>query len=87
MVKKENEMKGFAEEFAKTLEDGLKSLDEVSNAFEEAFGVLSKEIKLKCAEKIIYYSGKYSNATFITRWYWMRKMKKFVKSIEVLKEL
>jgi len=83
----ENEMKVFAEEFAKVLEDGMKVADEVANVFERTYGVLLQEVKLKCAEKLIYYADKYSHATFITRWYWMRKMKKFVKGIDVLKEL
>ena len=79
----EDEMK----EFATTLEDGMKAFDEFSKVFEEKFGVLSHEIKLKCAEKFICYADKYSHATFLTRWYWLRKMRKFVKGINVLKEL
>ena len=87
METKEKEFKELSEEFVRVLEDGMKASEEFSKAFERTYGVLLQEVKLKCAEKLIYYADKYSHATFITRWYWMRKMKKFVKGIDVLKEL
>lgn len=88
MATTEKEFKELGEEFVRVLEDGMKAAEECSKAFEEIYGVLSQEIRFKCAEKLIYYADKFSNATFlVTRWYWMRKMKKFVKGIDVLKEL
>ena len=63
------------------------SLDEFENVWERHYGVLVNEIKLKCSEKLMFYTNKYAQATFLTRWYWKRKMEKFVKGIDVLKEL
>ena len=63
------------------------SLDEFENVWQRNYGVLVDEIKLKCAEKLMFYTDKYAQATFVTRWYWKRKMEKFVKGIDVLKEL
>ena len=63
------------------------SLDEFENVWQRNYGVLVDEIKLKCAEKLMFYTDKYAQATFLTRWYWKRKMEKFIKGINVLKEL
>ena len=88
MVTTEKEFKELCEGFVRVLEDGMKASEECSKAFEKTYGVLAQEIKFECAEKLIYYADKFSNATFlVTRWYWLRKMKKFVKGIDVLKEL
>ena len=80
-------MKEIIKETAKELEDGIKAAEELAMAFQRTYGVLAQEIKLECAKKIIDYADKYSNATFLTRWYWKRKLRKFVKGIDVLKEL
>lgn len=87
MVTTKKEFKELGEEFVRVLADGIKASDEAAKVFEGTYDVLFQEVKLKCAEKLIYYADKYSHATFITRCYWMRKMKKFVKGIDVLKEL
>lgn len=63
------------------------SLDEFENVWQRKYGVLVDEVKLKCAETLMLYVDKYAQATFITRWYWKCKMEKFIKGIDVLKEL
>ena len=79
-------------ELKKSENENIKScvemcLTDADKSLEQAFGVLSREIKLEFALKLVEYADKFANATFITRWYWMRKMKKFVKGINVIKEL
>lgn len=64
-----------------------KALEDFEKAWENKYGVITEKIKAKCAEKLIFYADKYAQATFVTRWYWKRKMEKFVKGINVLKEL
>lgn len=63
------------------------ALEDLGSACERTYGVITEIVKEKCAEKLIFYADKYAHATFITRWYWKRKMKKFIKGIDVLKEL
>ena len=76
---------------AQSLLDAFKGMNDALKGFEDTwqrnYGVLVDEIKLKCAEKLMFYTDKYAQATFITRWYWKRKIKKFIKGIDVLKEL
>ena len=87
MLEDEKQYAELCKEFVKVLEEGNKVLDDADKSLEQAFGVLSREIKLELALKLVEYADKFANATFITRWYWMRKMKKFVKGINVIKEL
>ena len=81
----------ISEDIAQGLLDAFEGMNDASKSFEDAwqhnYGVLVDEIKLKCAEKLMLYVDKYSQATFLTRWYWKRKMEKFIKGIDVLKEL
>jgi hypothetical protein len=81
----------ISEDTAQGLSDALKGMNDALKGFEDTwqrnYGVLVNEIKLKCAEKLIFYAEKYARATFLTRWYWKRKIKKFIKGIDVLKEL
>lgn len=81
----------ISEDTAQGLLDAFKGINDALKDFEDTwqrnYGVLVNEIKVKCAEKIIFYTDKYAHATFITRWYWKRKIKKFIKGIDVFKEL
>lgn len=79
----EDTAQGLLDAFQKMNE----SLDEFGNVWLRNYGVLVDEIKLKCAEKLMFYTDKYAQATFLTRWYWKRKMEKFINGIDVLKEL
>lgn len=79
----EDTAQGLLDAFQKMNE----SLDEFENVWQRNYGVLVDEIKLKCAEKLMFYTDKYAQATFLTRWYWKRKMEKFINGIDVLKEL
>ena len=81
----------ISKDTAQGLLDAFRGMNDALEGFEDAwqrnYGVLVDEIKLKCAEKLMLYVDKYSQATFLTRWYWKRKIKKFIKGIDVLKEL
>lgn len=81
----------ISEDVAQGLLDAINGMNEALKSSEDAwqryYGVLMNEVKLKCAEKLIFYADKYAQASFLTRWYWRRKMKKFIKGIDVLKEL
>lgn len=83
----EEQIKEMVEELTSALEDGVKASIELEEAFQRTYGVLAQELKFECAKKLIDYADKYSNATFLTRWYWKRKLRLFVKGIDVLKEL
>lgn len=81
----------ISEDIAQGLLDALEGMNDALKGWEDAwqrnYGVLVDEIKLKCAEKLIFYTEKYAQATLLTRWYWKRKINKFVKGIDVLKDL
>ena len=81
----------ISKDTAQGLLDAFRGMNDALKGFEDTwqrnYGVLVDEIKLKCAEKLMLYVDKYTQATFLTRWYWKRKMRKFVKGIDVLKEL
>lgn len=81
----------ISEEVAQGLLDAVNGMNEALGSFEDVWKrhheMLINEVKAKCAEKLVFYADKYAQATFFTRWYWKRKMKKFVKGIDVLKEL
>ena len=81
----------ISEETAQGLLDAIEGMNEALEGWEDVwqrnYGVLVNEIKLKFAEKLILYVNKYAQATFLTRWYWKRKINKFIKGVDVLKEL
>lgn len=81
----------ISEDTAQGLLDAFNGMNDALKGFEDTwqrnYGVLVNEIKVKFAEKLIFYTNKYAQATFLTRWYWKRKIKKFIKGIDVLKEL
>lgn len=87
----EKDFNAISEDTAQGLLDAFQkwneSLGEFENVWKRHYGMLVDEIKLKCAEKLMFYTDKYAQATFLTRWYWKRKMEKFIKGIDVLKEL
>ena len=81
----------ISEDKAQSILDAFKEMNDALKGFEDTwqhnYGVLVNEMKLKFAEKLMLYTDKYAQATFLTRWYWKRKIKKFIKGIDVLKEL
>ena len=79
----EDTAQGLLDAFRR-MNDALKGSEDI---WQRNYGMLVDEIKLKCAEKLMLYVDKYAQATFLTRWYWKRKMEKFIKGIDVLKEL
>ena len=81
----------ISEDVAQGLLDAINGMNEALKSSEDAwqryYGVLMNEVKAKCIERFICYTDKYAQASFLTRWYWRRKIKKFIKGIDVLKEL
>ena len=91
MTQDNKDFNTISEDTAQGLLDAFKGMNDALKGFEDAwqrnYGVLVDEIKLKCSEKLMFYTDKYAQATFLTRWYWKCKMEKFIKGINVLKEL
>lgn len=84
----EEEIKGIteetAQELAKAFEDLDKQCKEFTKNMHEMVG-LAMKTSMECAvNRFMYLCERYTNATFLTRWYWLRKAKKFPK---VLKEM
>lgn len=70
----------ITEETANSLADAFAEFLESAEAFESAFNakmeVYMKECQRAAATKFVEYMHKYACATFLTRWYWLRKARK-----------
>lgn len=66
----------MAQELLKAFEDFNEASEEFEKTFDESMKLFMDECRLHAAEKLITYSHKATCATFITRWYWIRKAKK-----------
>ena len=84
----DNEIKRISDETAQELltafEDLSKSLDETMSAMSNAVKTVMADCIMVATEKTYHYAEKYCNATFITKWYWKRRM---LKSTRALKEI
>ena len=67
-------------EFNKSVEDNAEMLDKYYNAF-------STNLKAELAARLIDYLEKIVQASFITRWYWIRKAKKVYSCIRWMIEI
>ena len=76
----------FVKEMCDALNEGMKVADDFCEAFERTFELGIKELKLKIAEKFVFYLEHYAEASVLTRWYWKRKIKKFAKGLKTLNE-
>lgn len=76
----------LVEEMCDALNEGMKAADEFCEAFERTYEMEFQELKLKIAEKFEFYVEHYADASFLTRWYWKRKIKKFAKGLKTIKE-
>ena len=65
-----------ANELADSLEEFLKSAEAFESAFNTKMEVYMKECQRAAASKFLDYMHKYACATFLTRWYWLRKARK-----------
>ena len=73
-------------------DDLANAFEDVNNALKEFFETNNKllkemrtEMALEISKRMLHYAEKYTNATFVTRWYWKRKMAKMVKATEEIK--
>lgn len=76
----------FVKEMCDALNEGMKVADDFCEAFERIYELGFQELKLKIAEKFVFYVEHYANASVLTRWYWKRKMKKLAKGLKTLKD-
>ena len=87
----EQEIKPMAEETAQALIDAFARCNNATQEFHDRMSklfALAKQEAVKCfIEKTLTYSEKYTQATFLTRWYWLRKMKNLAKAIKEIEHL
>lgn len=87
----EQEINQISEDLAQTLietfEDFNKANEELEKTLKNFLPKMEKEIQLKVAEKFVYYIDKYSQASFFTRWYWLRKAKRFIHGINDINDI
>ena len=78
------------EDTAQGFLDAVEGMNDALKGFEDTwklyYGVLVNEMNVKYAKKLLFYTDKYAQATFLTRWYWKRKINQFIKGVDVLKE-
>ena len=74
------EFERITEKTAQELADAFAGFVESAEAFESAFNarmeVYMNECQRAAATKFVEYMHKYACATFLTRWYWLRKARK-----------
>lgn len=61
-----------AQELISAFEDMNKDLDDLKSNISH----FQKSVQIELAVKFVGYMEKYANATFLTRWYWLRKARK-----------
>lgn len=87
----DNEIKGISEDTANELitafEDLSKSLDDTMCSMSKAVKTVMSDCIMVATEKTYHYAEKYCNATFITKWYWKRKMKNSTRALKEIAEI
>ena len=71
-----------AEELASAFEAVSKSMEDNAEIYERILGNLKQEVRLRLSEKFVELAIHFANATFLTRWYWRRKIKKFIQGLD-----
>lgn len=64
------------EEMASAFEDFNNCCEEFEQAFNSTMQGYMKDCEFAAAQKFLRYMHKYCDATFLTRWYWLRKARK-----------
>lgn len=59
-----------------------KSMKDNEEFYERILGNLKSEVRWKLSEKFVELAIHFANATFLTRWYWRRKIKKFIQGLD-----
>ena len=71
-----------AEELASAFESFSKSMEDNEEIYERILGNLKQEVRLRLSGKFVELAIHFANATFLTRWYWRRKIKKFIQGLD-----
>lgn len=70
----------MTEEQANKLLESLKEMNRVSEEYcsmmPEMMKTMVENVALKAGDKYLHYVERYARASFITRWWWKRKMEK-----------
>lgn len=74
--------KQTAEELASAFEDFNKMITNNEEIYERILGNLKQEVRLRLSGKFVELAIHFANATFLTRWYWRRKIKKFIQGLD-----
>ena len=78
----------ITEDMTKAFEQLNESIKSISYTFIKGFNkVVSKEVCRQIVAKFLDTMEKYTEATFITRWYWKRKVYKMLDTLKELSEL
>lgn len=72
----------IAEELAPAFEDFNKMITNNAELYERILGNLKQEVRLRLSGKFVELAIHFANATFLTRWYWRRKIKKFIQGLD-----
>ena len=87
----EQEFERMSEDTAQSLIEAFDEMNKANEEFEKTLKrfipQMEKEIRLKVAERFVYYIDKYSHASFLTRWYWLRKAKRFIHGINDITDI
>lgn len=79
------------EELAQSMIDALnesaKAWEELATSEMEAFKFVERELKMAVIEKYFRYAERLAEASFLTRWYWKRKLKNLTKALKEIKEM
>lgn len=71
-----------AEELASAFEAFSKSMEDNAEIYERILGNLKQEVRWTLSERFVELAIHFANATFLTRWYWRRKIKKFIQGLD-----
>lgn len=79
------------EELAQSMIDALnesaKAWEELATSEMDAFKFVERELKMAVTEKYLRYAERLAEASFLTRWYWKRKLKNLTKALKEIKEM
>lgn len=85
------DFKGITQETADDMLKALKEFNESAEAFRSAFDARLEVYMDKCqqavAMKFVEYMHKCADATFLTRWYWLRKARKCNEALKGIIQL
>lgn len=86
MEELDSKMEMMTEETAQGLIDAFeklnKSLSETPNICARFNEVINREMARQVVDKFLGYVEKYTNATFLTRWYWKNKAIKMAQAVK-----